>query len=148
MSDIAGPPKHRGFARWRRTPYGKGVLTGLGLWVGLWFAYWVLFESGYEYRVVLVYSEFDEAGGNLYRLDRELLQPQYVGGGMTIYWPVRSLRQTVALTEVIGHLPWLGPPPTPLTQEITATTKPCFVELRRTANGFAASECFVFRAPM
>lgn len=148
MTDNVAPPKHRGFARWRRTPYGKGVLTGLGLWLGLWGVHWLVFESGSEFRVILVTSEFDGPLGTLYRLDGTLLEPNYVGGGLVIYWPVRTGNRDVALTEVIGHLPWESPPRISHVVEITATTKPCYVVLKRTADGFDASACFTFRPPM
>jgi hypothetical protein len=148
MSDDVEPPKRRGFARWCRTPYGKGVLTGLGLWLGLWSVHWLVFESGSEFRVIRVASEFERAGGHLYWLDGTLLEPNYAGDGMTIYWPVRSFRRDVELTEVIGHRPWEGPPPVSRVVEITATTKPCYVVLKRTTDGFEASACLVYRTPM
>jgi hypothetical protein len=148
MSDDVEPPKRRGFARWCRTPYGKGVLTGLGLWLGLWSLHWLVFESRSDFRVILVTSEFDGPLGTLYRLDGELLEPNYVGSGLVIYWPVRTSRRDVELTQVIGYFPGRDPIPTSPTLEITATTKPCFIELRQTANGFTASSCFTFRPPM
>jgi hypothetical protein len=148
MSDDVEPPKRRGFARWRRTPYGKGVLTGLGLWLGLWSLHWLVFESGSDFRVILVTTEFDKPGGTLYRLDGTTLEPNYAGEEITIHWPIRTSRQQVELREVIGHLPWEGPPPVSHVVEITATTKPCYVVLKRTPDGFEASTCLVYRTPM
>jgi hypothetical protein len=142
MADTQSQPERRGFARWRRTPYAKGLFTGLGLWLGLWGVYWAIFEAGSDFRVVLIHDRIEESDQMLFYLDGESLYPQFVGDEMTIYWPVRTRRQIVAFAELDALLPPDDPRRKGRIFEVRATTKPCFISIRRTPEGVAPSPCF------